>query len=120
MLKEAWGDLKDRDLEEIEIIDLRPEDEVVASWEEFIHTHHYKYSNSFFESSLGRFPRRTCEANFDMFMNNGFMDGGNGFKEGMGFSDIDRLTYELIAEESEKKGTRKILSHPYKARHDKR
>ena len=120
MLKEAWGDTSDRNLEEIEIIDLRPEDEVVASWEEFIHTHHYKYSNSFFDSSLGRFPRRSCEVNFEVFMKNGFVDGNNGFKEGMGFSDIDRLTYKLIAEESEKKGTRKMLSNPYKVRPDKR
>lgn len=120
MLKEAWGDVNDRNLEEIEIVDLRPEEEVVASWDEFIHTHHYKYYSSFFDTSLGRFPRRTCEANFDMFMNNSWLDGGNGFKEGMGFSDIDRLTYRLIAEEREKKGTRKMLSNPYKSTPDKR
>ena len=55
-----------------------------------------------------------------MFMNNWFTDGSNGFKDGMGFSDIDRLTHKLIAEENEKKGTRKMLSNPYKGRLDKR
>lgn len=38
MLKSAWGDPTERALEEIEIIDLRPEDELYSSWEEFIHT----------------------------------------------------------------------------------
>lgn len=70
MLKKAWGAVEDRNLEEIELIDLRNEDEVVDSWQEFIHTHHYSYQNSFFDTTLGRCPRRSCEATFDRLMNN--------------------------------------------------
>lgn len=47
MLKQAWGNVTDRKFEEIEIIDIRNEDDVVKSWENFIHTHHYSVHNSF-------------------------------------------------------------------------
>ena len=32
MLKQAWGAVEDRNLEEIEIIDIRPEEDVIKSW----------------------------------------------------------------------------------------
>ncbi|WP_353948437.1 hypothetical protein ABNN70_00845 [Sporolactobacillus sp. Y61] len=43
MLKNAWGAVEDRKFEEIEIVDLCDEDEVIKSWDDFIHTHHYSY-----------------------------------------------------------------------------
>ena len=52
------------DMEQFEIIDVRSEDEVTYSWREFIHTHHYDYCRSFFDSSLALYPRRTDEAYF--------------------------------------------------------
>lgn len=113
MLKKAWGKVEDRNLEEIELIDLRPEDEVVDSWNEFIHTHHYSYHTSFFDTTLGRCPRRSCEATFDRLMMNKWLKGNNGFKEGMSFSDIDRLTCDLIIDEDKKRGTKKLLENPY-------
>ena len=64
MMKKAWGDVDDRDLEQIELIDIREEEEVRNSWDGFIHTHHYNYCTSFFESSLALYPRRTDEAFF--------------------------------------------------------
>ncbi|MCM3382140.1 hypothetical protein [Shouchella rhizosphaerae] len=83
MLKKAWGSIKDRTLEEIELIGIRDEDVVIESWDEFIHTHHYSYHTSFFNSTLGRFPRRSCEATFDRLMNCFWLDSDKGFKEGM-------------------------------------
>lgn len=68
MMKEAWGDIGDRDLEQFEIIDIRREEDVRESWSEFIHTHHYDYTTSFFESSLARYPRRTDEAFFCQYL----------------------------------------------------
>ena len=64
LMKKAWGRVDDRDLEQFEIIDVRSEEEVTYSWRNFIHTHHYNYCNSFFESSLALYPRRTDEAFF--------------------------------------------------------
>lgn len=73
------GAVEDRKLEEIEIIDMRPEDDVLDSWNEFIHTHHYSYHTDFFDTILGRCPRRSCAATFDRLMNCRFLDGGKGF-----------------------------------------
>lgn len=63
-MKKAWGSVNDRNLEQFEIIDVRSEEEVTYSWRDFIHTHHYDYRTSFFESSLAMYPRRTDEAFF--------------------------------------------------------
>ncbi|WP_225316080.1 SIR2 family protein [Lysinibacillus fusiformis] len=114
MMKQAWGSIDTRNLEEIEIIDIRDEDEVLNSWNNFIHTHHYSYVTNFFDTSLGRFPRRTCEATFDRTMNCEWLDSTKGFKEKMSFEDIDIAIKELLIDEISKKGTIKMLNNPYK------
>lgn len=110
MLKKAWGRVTDRNLEEIEIIDIRPEDEVIASWEEFIHTHHYSVWDNFFDSALGKFPRRTCELLFDNTQKNKWMHGNKGFKKEMNFEEIKTFLQDLL--EDEKVGN-DILLDPY-------
>lgn len=113
MLKKAWGAVKDRNFEEIEIVDLRDEDEVIESWDDFIHTHHYSYHSNFFTTTIGRCPRRSCEATFDRLMMNHWLKLDKGFKPDMDFSDIDKLTCDLIIDEENKKGTKRLLLDPY-------
>jgi len=113
MLKKAWGAVKDRNLEEIEIVDLRTEDEVIESWEDFIHTHHYSYHTNFFTTTIGRCPRRSCEATFDRLMGNHWLKADKGFKANMDFCYIDKLTCDLIIDEENKKGTKQLLLDPY-------
>lgn len=110
MLKSAWGAVEDRNLEEIEIIDIRTEEDVIQSWDDFIHTHHYSVFSEFFDSSLGKFPRRTCELLFDNTQNNKWMYGNKGFKEGMTFSDISVFLAGLIKDEN---SGANILFDPY-------
>lgn len=64
LLNEAWGGKDKRNMEQFEIIDIRPEDEVRTQWDNFIHTHHYWYATDFFKCSLARNPRRTSESYF--------------------------------------------------------
>ncbi|WP_350343264.1 hypothetical protein PRVXT_002556 [Proteinivorax tanatarense] len=113
MLKKAWGAAEERKYEEIEIVDLRDEYEVIESWEDFIHTHHYSYHNSFFTTTIGRCPRRSCEATFDRLMSDQWLEPDKGFKSNMDFSDIDKLTCDLIIDEERKKGTNQLLLDPY-------
>lgn len=68
MIKSAWGDKNNRNLEQLEFIDIRKEEDVINSWSNIIHTHHYDYRTSFFESSLALYPRRTDEAFFCRFL----------------------------------------------------
>ncbi|MCR5517040.1 MAG: hypothetical protein K6F17_00535 [Lachnospiraceae bacterium] len=113
MLKKAWGSVEDRNMEEIELIDIREEDDVIESWNQFIHTHHYSYHKSFFDSTIAKCPRRSCEATFDRLMNCIWLDGSKGFKNNMSFEDIDKVTYKLIDEENKIKGKKTVLSNPY-------
>lgn len=113
MLKQAWGAIEERKLEEIELIDIREEDDVVESWNQFIHTHHYSYHKTFFDSTIARCPRRSCEATFDRLMNCLWLDDSMGFKEGMTFEEIEALTNKLIEEEYQARGSKQILSNPY-------
>jgi hypothetical protein len=61
LMSSAWGDPAQRNMEQIEIIDIQPEQTVIDRWRRFIHTHHRDYFTSYFQSSLGQFPRRTGE-----------------------------------------------------------
>ena len=62
LLKVGWGNVKDRNLEEVEIIDIRGEADLRESWDKFIHTHHYTVKNNFYDSWIAQHPRRSCEA----------------------------------------------------------
>ncbi len=68
IMKNAWGKLKDRNLEQIELINLISEDELINTWKEFIHTHHYDIHNDFFDSWIAKHPRRTGEAFYNQYM----------------------------------------------------
>lgn len=113
MLKSAWGTAEKRDLEEIEIIDIRDEDEVIESWKDFIHTHHFSYHKDYFTSTLATFPRRSCEATFDMLMNCRFLDGNKGFKKGMTFDEIANIISPLLDEENTKKISGEMFNKLY-------
>ena len=62
LLKEGWGSANNRELEQIEIIDIADEDTLIKSWKEFIHSHHYSIFDNFYETFIGEHPRRSCEA----------------------------------------------------------
>lgn len=68
LLDEAWGGRDKRNMEQFEIIDVRPEETVRKSWNRFIHSHHYDYCTDYFSSSLANNPRRTCESYFQHYM----------------------------------------------------
>ncbi len=99
LLKGAWGTSEERKFEEIEIIDIRKEEDLVETWDEFIHTHHYKVMNSFFDSNIARFPRRSCEAEFDRLFNVRWLHGDKGVKSNMSFEDIEKYFENIIADE---------------------
>lgn len=62
LMKKAWGDVDNRELEETEIVDVRTEDDLTNTWAPFIHSHHYTIQNTFYDSYIARFPRRSGEA----------------------------------------------------------
>lgn len=100
LLKEGWGENEKRNLEEVDIIDLKTEDELHDSWSDFVFSHHFSTMDDFFESSIAKFPRRTCEVLFDTTMNCHFEKGNTGFKRGMSFSDAVDAISVLVLEEA--------------------
>jgi hypothetical protein len=79
LLKTAWGTPNERNMEEFEFIDIQEEKEVIKSWKSFIHSHHYSYHKSFFESSIAHHPRRSVESyhhwSMPMTFSESFQDG---------------------------------------------
>lgn len=99
LLKKGWGTPEKRYLEEVSVIDIITEEQMLKKWEVFIHSHHYKYTNSFYESYLGMFPRRSCEMVFATYQLNIPADSKKGFYEGMSWSDVYRALDGLLIEE---------------------
>lgn len=93
------GKKEDRQLEEVSVIDIIDEAEMLKKWDDFIYSHHYRYTNNFFDSYLGMFPRRSCETVFAMYSFNIPADGRKGFKPSMRWSEIYELVYNLKVDE---------------------
>lgn len=68
LLDEAYGGKDARNMEQFEIIDIQDKKTVTKRWDTFIHSHHYDYSNNYFDSLLARNPRRTSESYFQHIM----------------------------------------------------
>ncbi|MDR6563752.1 MULTISPECIES: hypothetical protein [unclassified Arcicella] len=79
IMQNAWGTPDDRAMEQFELIDIRKEEDVKASWDKFIHSHHYDYHTDFFKSSIARHPRRSVESyhhwSMPMTPSEAFQDG---------------------------------------------
>lgn len=74
LLKDAWGDAHERNLEQFEIIDTKEEDEIKGSWDNFIHSHHYDFHHDFCTSWIANHPRRTGEAYWHQYMDAKFIE----------------------------------------------
>ncbi len=68
LLQAGWGNVDDRFVEEIEIIDIKPVDELRRTWRPFIHPEHFHVCRSFYASVIATFPRRSCEAMWDALL----------------------------------------------------
>jgi len=74
LLKEAWGSVDSRNMEEFEVIDVRDEDDLRETWSPFIHSHHYRVEDTFYNSWIANHPRRTGEAYLNQFINAQFIE----------------------------------------------
>lgn len=68
IMVDGWGRAASREYEEIEIIDIVEREKLARNWEEFICDSHYRVTESFYSSTLGRYPRRGCESVWDQTM----------------------------------------------------
>jgi hypothetical protein len=73
LLKDGWGTVDERNMEQTEVIDIRPEDALRDLWSPFIHTHHFDIFRTFYDSWVARFPRRTGEIYWQQFYEANFV-----------------------------------------------
>jgi len=101
LMKKVWHKNKYRDLAEIELIDIKPSDELVKSWRGFIVRQHYGTMREYGHSHLSRYPRRSCEGLFMATMQN--MPWPNNFPpEEMPLEEYQGWIRLLILEEKNK------------------
>ncbi|MCD4776356.1 MAG: hypothetical protein K8S15_09945 [Candidatus Aegiribacteria sp.] len=77
LLKGAWGNPNLRTIEQIEIIDVKKEEELKETWSFLIHSHHYSVRDDFFNSWISKHPRRTCEAFLNQYIEAKFIEDNN-------------------------------------------
>lgn len=111
LMKEAWGTVNERNLEDFEFIDICDEDTLISSWQEFIHSHHYQVHKNFFSSSLAQHPRRTTVELFDRTMNCMFTKAVRKFTPGMRWENINFLVTELVNEENKLSAESFLVTH---------
>jgi hypothetical protein len=99
LLKNAWGNPEKRLLEETEIIDIRPKDDLTATWNPFIHSHHYGIHGSFYDSNIAKHPRRSCEALWERVAQARFVEGGVDFPKNTSFESLHNWLAPRIAAE---------------------
>lgn len=99
LLLDAWGGWQERNMEQFEVIDIRPEEELVESWSPFIHTHHYEVHRDFFDSWIAAHPRRTGEAYWSQYQEANWIDDHPAPRGGT-LSDLWEWFRPLIAAES--------------------
>lgn len=59
---EAFSRSVTRELSEVEVIDIRPRDDLETTWKDFFFSHHYGIFQSFDNSQINRHFRRSCDA----------------------------------------------------------
>ena len=89
LLHSAWGDRESRKFEEIEIIDIKSDEELRRKWDSFIYSHHYRTYSSFYDSLIAQSPRRTTEDLFASLMEAQWLDFPNKLSPKMTWEQIN-------------------------------
>jgi len=99
LLKKAWGNPEKRRMEETEIIDIRSVNDLTATWNPFIHSHHYGTQRSFYDSTIAKHPRRSCEALWQCLAGARFLEKSIVFPKDMTFDSLYNWLEPRIAAE---------------------
>lgn len=90
---------RSREFYELEIIDIKAEEEVEETWYDFIHSHHYSVIDDFKESYLYYHPRRSIDAFFDAYLMNSPWDD-NPFPKFNDIYEMHQWIEPLLREEN--------------------
>jgi hypothetical protein len=105
LLHQAWGGWEQRDMEQVEIIDIRQEDELLETWRPFVHTHHYEVHMDFYDSWIANHPRRTGEAYKSQYLDARFIENNPVLRTGS-LAELWAWFGTLVAAEAQAKTDR--------------
>ena len=91
-------------MEQVEVVDIKPENDLRKVWADFIHSHHYDVTDDFFDSWLATHPRRTGEAFVAQYVEALYVDG-NPVPRNVALQDLRDWFRELIAVEEGQQDT---------------
>lgn len=104
LLKNGWGDIETRGMEQTEIIG-RPgsdHDTLAETWNPFIHTHHFDIFDSFHDSFIAKHPRRSIEAYWNQYWETKFISNNTAPEQFANFSEMAEW-YKLLLDAEKKK-----------------
>lgn len=103
LLKNGWGDIEDRNMEQTEIINRPGSDhnQLKDTWEQFIHTHHVDVRDDFYESFLANHPRRSIEACWSQYWDAKFISNNTVPSNFSNFEDLKKWFKPLVDAEGE-------------------
>lgn len=100
ILLKTWKENPTRELAEIDIVDIRPSDEIYTNWSDFIVRQHYGIFPSVTRTTSFHHPRRSCEA-FAMATLQQDPWPENDFPKSSRLEDIHAWLQPLLREENE-------------------
>lgn len=95
LMKDAWGAPAIKNLEQIEMIDVKSKAQLAETWSDFIHTHHYQTSSNFEDSWIATHPRRTCEMMWKQLMECRFVNK-NSMPRDAGWTELKTWVEPLL------------------------
>jgi len=98
LMLDASIENKSREFYELEIIDVKSEEEIEEIWGDFIYSHHYSVLKNLKESYLWHHPRRSTDAFFDAYLMNSPWDD-NPFPDFNDIYDMHQWIEPLLKEE---------------------
>lgn len=101
LMKNAWGDINTRSLEQTCFITIDSKEKTAENWNEFIHTHHYEIQDSFYDSWIAQHPRRTGEAYLSQYIDANFIEN-NPIPQNQSLLELWRWYGQFIDAEEEK------------------
>lgn len=106
IMHSAWDTNQTHELAEIEIVDMKPPEEVRETWADFIVRQHYGVSDQIRHTWMFRHPRRSCEALAAATLQNSPLPN-NPYPTFTSIQELQEWVSPLVAEEVEyeKKGT---------------
>ncbi|MCC6951307.1 MAG: hypothetical protein IT433_07655 [Phycisphaerales bacterium] len=110
LLKEAWGDPSKRELEQVEVIDIRAFEDLEKTWSPFVLREHWEVHHSFYHSWIARHPRRSCEAFFNATMMCA-PESERPIPRELGFPELWKWYQPMIDQENEYEAKRAAEDH---------